>query len=94
VIIRCASICHHSRIGKHSNIALSVFLAGLTHVVDRCPITIGTTILDRLSIGDGTIIGAGSLVTKDKSEAIVAYGVRDAIVLKNEDDDIKNPASA
>jgi acetyltransferase-like isoleucine patch superfamily enzyme len=94
VLIRRASIGLDSRISKYSNIAFTVSIAGLTHVGDRCRITIGETILDRLRICDRTIIGAGSPVTKDISEAVVVFGVPAKSVRKNDEDNIKGSARA
>ena len=85
VINRCVCLGHDTRIGKYSNIAPSVSIGGSTHVGDGCRIGIGATILDRLRIGNKTVIGAASLVTKDMPEAVVAFGVPAIVKRETED---------
>ncbi len=38
-------------------------------------IGVGTTIIDRVSIGKGSFIGAGAVVTEDIPENVLAVGV-------------------
>ena len=57
---------------------------------DGCHIGIGTIIMPGVTIGEGAIIGAGSLVTHDVPPYCVAVGspakvVRKYEVIKNED---------
>lgn len=40
----------------------------------NCWIGAGTTILPGVTIGDNTVVGAGSLVTRDLPANVVAYG--------------------
>jgi acetyltransferase-like isoleucine patch superfamily enzyme len=49
---------------------------------DGCDIGVGTTILPGVRIGKGSIIGAGSVVTKDIPEFTVAAGVPAKIIRK------------
>jgi acetyltransferase-like isoleucine patch superfamily enzyme len=44
----------------------------------------GSNIIDNVKIGKNVIIGAGSLVTKDIPDNVVAYGNPCKIVRKNE----------
>ena len=44
----------------------------------------GSNIIDNVKIGKNVIIGAGSLVTKDIPDDVVAYGNPCKIVRKNE----------
>jgi acetyltransferase-like isoleucine patch superfamily enzyme len=42
--------------------------------VEACSwIGIGSRIIDNVNIGDGSFIGAGSVVVKDISESVLAY---------------------
>ena len=45
-------------------------------------ITLGVTIMDRLEIGENTVIGSGSLVTKSIPSNVLAYGIP-AKIIKN-----------
>ena len=44
------------------------------HIGNNCFIGSGVTILPGVSIGDDTVIGAGSVVTKDIPSSVLAYG--------------------
>lgn len=44
----------------------------------------GANIIDGIKIGENSIIGAGSLVTKDIPSGVVAYGNPCKIIRKNE----------
>ena len=44
------------------------------HIGNNCFIGSGVTILPGVSIGDDTVIGAGSVVTKDIPPSSLAYG--------------------
>ena len=44
----------------------------------------GANIIDRVTIGKNTIIGAGSLVTKNIPDDVIAYGNPCKIIRKNE----------
>jgi galactoside O-acetyltransferase len=35
---------------------------------------LGVTVLDRIEIGENTVVGAGSLVTKSLPDNVLAYG--------------------
>ena len=84
---RSASIGHDTSIGKFSRIAPSVAIAGNTKVGDKCSVGIHATILEKLVIGPWAVIGAGSVVTKDIPEGMVAYGVPAKVIRENETKD-------
>lgn len=86
-INRAASIGHDTWIGKYSQISPGVTLAGSCQVGKHSFIGMGACVLDRLHIGDWAIIGAGSLVTRDFSEAVVAYGSPAKKIRENENRD-------
>ena len=58
-------IGHHSKIGNHVFIASHVVVSGGVSIEDQCFIGVNATIRDHISIGVGTIIGAGALVMKN-----------------------------
>jgi len=56
---------HHSKIGNHVFIASQVVVSGGVSIADQCFIGVNATLRDHISIGIGTVIGAGALVMKD-----------------------------
>lgn len=60
-------IGHHSKIGSHVFIASQVVISGGVTIEDQCFIGVNATIRDHISIGNATVIGAGSLIMKDTS---------------------------
>jgi acetyltransferase-like isoleucine patch superfamily enzyme len=61
----------------------SCSIAGYVSIGENTEICIGTTIIDGVNIGKNTIIGAGSLVTKDMPDNVVAYGNPCKIIREN-----------
>ncbi len=86
-ILRCASLGHDTQIGKYSLISVGVSIGGSTHIGEKCKIGMKATILERLSIEDWTVIGAGSLVNKDMPGGVVAYGVPAKVIRENREVD-------
>lgn len=85
VVNKAAVIGHEAKIGKYSLIAPSATIAGSSTIGDKCFIGMNSCILDGKMIGDWTIIGAGSVVTKDIEEGVVALGAP-AKIIKNNDE--------
>ena len=54
-------------------------LGGFVVVKETAWIGLGTTVRDRVTIGRGTVVGAGSLVLRDLPDGVVAYGTPAAI---------------
>lgn len=80
----CRLLCHQRdlkgyRVGD--NAALCGYRLGRIHIGKGCMIGMETMIMPGVTIGDGAIIGAGSLVTKDIPAWTVATG-RPAKVVK------------
>lgn len=69
-----ASIDHECQIGKGVHIAPGVTLGGCVEVGDFSMIAIGATVLPNIKIGTNSIVGAGSVVTKDIPDNVVVYG--------------------
>jgi len=69
-----ALIAHEARIGKSCFIAHAVSVSGCVDIGDRVFVGTNATILPHRKIGEGAIIGAGSVVTKDVPEYTVVAG--------------------
>jgi sugar O-acyltransferase (sialic acid O-acetyltransferase NeuD family) len=89
VINRCVSIGHDSNIGKHALIGPNAAIAGSVTIGECATIAMKATVIDRIHIGSWSVIGAGSLVTKDVPSEVVAYGVPAKVVRDNEEKDFQ-----
>jgi UDP-3-O-[3-hydroxymyristoyl] glucosamine N-acyltransferase len=69
------NIGHHTTIGKHCLIIVNTVTGGGCNIGDYTQISLGVCIRDRVTIGSNTIIGMGSVVTKDIGDGWVAYGI-------------------
>ena len=70
-----STIGHDAVIGDYSTILPSVNISGCVNI-DKCVnIGTGSAIIQGMKIGNNTIIGAGSVVTKDLPENCTAVGV-------------------
>jgi sugar O-acyltransferase (sialic acid O-acetyltransferase NeuD family) len=65
---------HDCFIDDFASISAGVVLGGKVKVGKYSAIALNATIFDRLSIGENTVIGAASLVTKDIPDNVLAYG--------------------
>jgi acetyltransferase-like isoleucine patch superfamily enzyme len=70
-----SNINHDCEIGSFVLVGPSVSIAGYAKIGDGCWISIGTKIINRISIGKGSLIAAGSVVTKDIPAGVLAAGV-------------------
>ena len=71
---RGATIGHDTRIGAFSRIQPGSAVGGLSRLGRGVTVGIGATLVERLSIGDNAVIGAGSTVLKDVPENVVVFG--------------------
>lgn len=69
-----ANVDHDCTIGRNCHLAPRAALAGEVTVEDNVFVGINATILPRLRIGSGAIVGAGAVVTKDVSSGVVVTG--------------------
>lgn len=65
---------HASNLGNFSSLAPGVTCGGNVSIGECTTIGLGANILHYKTIGSNTIIGAGSLVTKDFGDNVIAYG--------------------
>lgn len=65
---------HDCIIDEFASISAGVVLGGKVKVGKYSAIALNATIFDRLTIGQNTVIGAASLVTKNIPDNVLAYG--------------------
>ncbi len=73
-IKRSASVGHHAVLGDFVNINPGAVLSGFVTVGEGAEIGTGVTISNNIKIGKRCLIGAGSVVTKDIPDGVIAYG--------------------
>jgi len=69
-----AQIEHDCVIEDFASVSAGSVLGGHVRVKKYAAITLGCTIFDRVTIGENTVIGSGSLVTKDTPDNVLMYG--------------------
>lgn len=70
-----ASLDHDSVLGHCASLAPNVATGGECRVGDYSAIGIGASISHGRTVGDHAVVGAGSVVTRDIPDRVVAYGV-------------------
>lgn len=80
-----AQIEHDCVVDNYASISAGSIMGGHVRVGELSAITLGVTIVDRVSIGRNTVIGAGSLVTKTIPDNVLAYGTPAVIIRKREE---------
>lgn len=81
----CRLLCHQRNLSDYhvgDNAAMCGYKLGKIHIGKGCMIGMTTMIMPGVTIGDGAIVGAGSLVTKDIPAWTIATG-RPAKVVKS-----------
>lgn len=81
----CRLLCHQRDLSNYSigdNAAKCGYRLGEIHIGKGCMIGMTSMIMPGVSIGDGAVVGAGSLITKDIPAWTIATG-RPAKVVKN-----------
>jgi len=69
-----SQIEHDCTIEDFASVSAGSILGGYVHIKKYSAITLNVTILDRVTIGENSVIGSGSLVLKDVPNNILAYG--------------------
>lgn len=67
-------ITHDVQIGKFVELSPASILLGRVHIEDQVHVGAGAIVLPDIKIGKNSIIGAGSVVTKDVPENSIVYG--------------------
>jgi sugar O-acyltransferase (sialic acid O-acetyltransferase NeuD family) len=68
-------IHHQSVVGAYSEISPSCTITGNVSIGDNCTIGSGTVIIPKITIGNNVVIAAGSVVTRDLPDNVMAAGV-------------------
>jgi len=68
------NIEHDCYIGNFASISAGVVLGGKVKIGKFSAITLNATVIDRLVIGENSVVGAASLVTRDIPDNVLAYG--------------------
>ena len=69
-----AQIEHHCKIDKFASVSAGSVLGGHVHIKEFAAVTLGVTVVDRVTIGRNSVVGSGSLVTKDVDDNVLVYG--------------------
>lgn len=69
-----AQLEHDCKIDDFASISAGSITGGKVYIGKYSAITLGVTIMDRLTIGENSVVGSGSLVTKDIPDNVLAYG--------------------
>jgi sugar O-acyltransferase (sialic acid O-acetyltransferase NeuD family) len=65
---------HDCIINDYASVSAGSVMGGYVTIGKFSAITLGVTILDRLKIGENSVIGSGSLVLKDIPDNVLAHG--------------------
>jgi sugar O-acyltransferase (sialic acid O-acetyltransferase NeuD family) len=65
---------HNSIMEDYSSLSIGSVTGGFVKIGEFSAVTVGVILFDRISIGKHTVIGSGSLVTKDIPSNVLAYG--------------------
>jgi sugar O-acyltransferase (sialic acid O-acetyltransferase NeuD family) len=75
-----AQIEHDCVIEEFASVSSGSVLGGFVRIAKYAAVCLGATILDRVSIGENTVVGSGSLVTRSLPASVLAYGAPAKIV--------------
>lgn len=80
---RC-NIEHHCIINDFASVSAGVVLGGKVTIGKYSAISLNATIFDRLLIGQNSVVGAASLVTKNIPDNVLVYGNPGKIIRERE----------
>jgi sugar O-acyltransferase (sialic acid O-acetyltransferase NeuD family) len=69
-----AQIEHDCIIDDYASVSAGSVMGGHVKLGKLSAITLGVTVVDRISIGENTVIGAGSVVLKSLPDDVLVYG--------------------
>jgi sugar O-acyltransferase (sialic acid O-acetyltransferase NeuD family) len=78
------TVDHHNHIGNHAHIAPGVHLGGDVTIGEGTLIGIGAIVIPQRTVGAWSVIGAGSVVTKDIPPYATAAGAPARVITKKE----------
>lgn len=74
ILMAHVHIGHDALIGDDCEICTTTIIAGYTVVKDKAKIKLGCVTRNRITIGEGAIVGMGSVVTKNVRPGDIVYG--------------------
>lgn len=86
IVNTCASVDHECIIGEGVHICPGANIAGCVEIEKYVTIGTGAVILPRLRIGEGAIVGAGAVVTKNVLPNTVVVGNPAKIIRRKSDE--------
>ena len=75
MINRGAVIGHHVDVGDLATLQPGVVIGGASTISARAYVALGARVLDRIAIGEGALVGAGAVVTRDVEPHTQVVGV-------------------
>lgn len=69
------TVDHHNVIGDHAHVAPGVHLGGEVSIGEGTLVGIGSTVIPQRHVGAWSVVGAGSLVSKDVPDRSIAVGM-------------------
>jgi len=79
-----AQVEHDCFMDEFSSVSAGSTMGGFVRLGKFSALTLGVTVLDRISIGENTVVGSGSLVLKTLPDNVLAYGNPAKIIRKRE----------
>ncbi|MFT3881484.1 MAG: acetyltransferase [Gemmatales bacterium] len=80
IVNRAALIGHHVAIGDCVTIGPGANIAGKCNIGNGAYISMSAVVIDRITIGENSIVGAGAVVTKDVPANVQVVGIPARIV--------------
>jgi len=77
-----STVDHHNQISDHVHIAPGAHLGGDLRIGTGTLVGIGATVIPQRTVGDWSVIGAGSVVTKNVSSGVMVVGAPARVIRK------------
>lgn len=77
------TVDHHNHIGSHAHIAPGVHLGGDVTIGEGTLVGIGASVIPQRTVGEWSVIGAGSVVTKDIPAYVTAVGAPARVIRRS-----------
>jgi sugar O-acyltransferase (sialic acid O-acetyltransferase NeuD family) len=77
------TVDHHNRVGDHAHIAPGVHLGGQVVIGEGTLVSIGAVVILLRQVGAWSVVGAGSVVTKDIPSHATAAGIPARVITRH-----------